>query len=56
MREAISKIETINQCSTKQCNIEKVQHLIVRYYNGTMLNSATITMTITTSATTTSAI
>ena len=27
--------------------MEKVQHLIVKYYNGTMLNSATITIEIT---------
>ena len=35
---------------------EKVQHLIVKYFNGTILNSATITIAITTSATATSAI
>ena len=43
--------ETLNQC-----NIKTVQHLIVQYYNSTILNSATITIVIATSATATSTI
>ena len=35
---------------------ETVQHLIVQYYNSAILNSATITITITTNATAASAI
>ena len=51
MKNAISNSKTLNQC-----NIEKVQHLIVKYYDGTILNSATMTIAITTSATATSTI
>ena len=51
LKNAISNSETLNQC-----NIGKVQHLIVKYYNGTILNSATITIAVTTSATATSGI
>ena len=51
LKDAISNSKTLNQC-----NIEKVQHLIVKYYDGTILNSAKITIAITTSATATSAI
>ena len=51
MKNAISNSKTLNQC-----NIEKVQHLIVKYYDGTILDSATISIAITTNATATSAI
>ena len=56
LKNAISNSKTLNQCNIKQCNIEKVQHLIVKYCNGTILNSGTIAIAITTSATETSAI
>ena len=51
LKNAVSNSKTLNQC-----NIEKVQLLIVKYYNGTILNSATKTIAMTTSATVTSAI
>ena len=51
-----SNSKTLNQCNIKLCNIEKVEHLIVKYYNDNILNSATITIAITTSATAISAI
>ena len=56
LKNAISNSKTLNQCNIKQYNIEKVQHLIIKYYNGTILNSAIITIEITTSATATTAI
>ena len=56
LKNAISNTKRLNQCNIKQCNTEKVQRLIVKYYNGTILNSATITIAITTSTTATSAI
>ena len=48
--------ETLNQCNIKQWNVKTVQHLIVQYYNSTILNIASITKAITTIATATSAI
>ena len=56
LKNAISNSKTLNQCNIKQYNIEKVQHLIIKYCNGTILNSAIITIEITTSATATTAI
>ena len=55
LKNAISNSKTLNQPNVKQCNIEKVQHLVVKHYNGTILNSETITIAITTSATAASA-
>ena len=55
LKNAISNSKTLNQPNVKQCNIEKVQHLVVKDYNGTILNSETITIAITTSATAASA-
>ena len=52
LKNAISNSKTLNQCNIKQCDIEKVQHLIVKYYSRAILNSATITIPIATSATT----
>ena len=51
----ISNSETLYQCNIKYCNNKTVHHLIVQYYS-TMLNSATLTITIATSATATSTI
>ena len=56
LKDAISNSKTLNQWNIKYCNIEKVQHLIIKYYNGAILISVTITIAITTSATVTSAI
>ena len=56
LKNAISNSKILNQCSVKQCNIEKEQHLIVKYCKGTILNSETTTIAVTTSATATSAI
>ena len=55
LKNAISNSKTLNQPNVKQCNIEKVQHLVVKHYNATILNSETITIAITTSATAASA-
>ena len=52
MKNAISNSETLNQCNIKTI----MQHLIVQYYNSTILNSATKTFVITTSITATSTI
>ena len=51
LKNAISNSKRLNQC-----NIEKFQHLIVKYSIATILNSATITIAITTSGTTVRAI
>ena len=51
LKNAISNSEILNQC-----NIEAMQCLIVQYYNSTILNSATVTIAITNSATATSII
>ena len=56
LNNVISNSKTLNQCNIKQGIIEKVQHLIGKYYNGTILNNATITIAITTTTTSTSAI
>ena len=56
MKNAISNSEILNQCNIKFCNIKTTQHLIVQYYNSSILNRATIAFAITTSATATSAI
>ena len=49
-------MQTWNSETLNQCNIKTIQHLIVQYYNSTILNSATITIVIATSATATSTI
>ena len=56
LKNAISNSKILNQCNIKWCNIEKFQHLIVKYSIATILNSATETIAITTSGTTISAI
>ena len=56
LKNAISNSKTLNQCNINQFNIEKMHLLKVKYYNGTILISATITISITTNATRTSAI
>ena len=39
-----SNSKTLNQCNITWCNIKTVQHLIVQYYNSTILNGVTITI------------
>ena len=47
---------TLNSTTLKKYNIEKLQHLKAKYSSGTILNSGTITIAITSSATATSTI